>query len=87
MSNPTIPPPYKTANSHSFSGLKINKKNTYIIYIYYISIYYYGVTRLKERENIKRDDGIKLKEEGKDKLQRIANEIEKDKENKIAKVI
>jgi len=42
---------------------------------------------LKERENIKRDNGIKLREEGKAELQRIANEIEEDKENKKAKVI
>ncbi|CAI6375139.1 unnamed protein product [Macrosiphum euphorbiae] len=40
---------------------------------------------LKERENIKRDDDIKLREEGKAELQRIANEIEEDKENKKAK--
>jgi len=52
-----------------------------------ILIYYYGVTRLKERENIKRDDDIKLREEGKAELQRIANEIKEDKENKKSKVI
>ncbi|XP_060875980.1 DNA ligase 1-like isoform X2 [Metopolophium dirhodum] len=42
---------------------------------------------LKERENIKHNDDIKLKEEGKDELQRIANEIEEDKENKKAKAL
>ncbi|XP_003240302.1 DNA ligase 1 [Acyrthosiphon pisum] len=42
---------------------------------------------LKERENIKRDDDIKLREEGKAELQRIANEIEEEKENKKAKAL
>ncbi|XP_026822616.1 vicilin-like seed storage protein At2g18540 [Rhopalosiphum maidis] len=42
---------------------------------------------LKERENIKRENDIKLKEEGKAELQRIANEIEEDNENKKAKVL
>ncbi|XP_025195475.1 LOW QUALITY PROTEIN: coiled-coil domain-containing protein 173-like [Melanaphis sacchari] len=42
---------------------------------------------LKERENKKRDDDIKLKEEGKSELQRIANEIKEDNENKKAKTL
>ncbi|CAI6377045.1 unnamed protein product [Macrosiphum euphorbiae] len=43
--------------------------------------------RLKERENIKRDNDIKLREEGKAELQRIANEIEEDREKKKAKAL
>jgi len=42
---------------------------------------------LKKREDIKRDDDIELKEKGKAELQRIANEIKIDNENKKAKVI
>ncbi|CAI6376141.1 unnamed protein product [Macrosiphum euphorbiae] len=52
-----------------------------------ILIYYYDVTRLKEREDIKRDIDIKLREEGKAELQRIANEIEEDREKKKAKAL
>ncbi|XP_022168579.1 trichohyalin [Myzus persicae] len=42
---------------------------------------------LKEREDVKREDDIKLREEGKAELQRIANEIAEDKENKKAKAL
>ncbi|KAF0762981.1 inner centromere protein-like [Aphis craccivora] len=42
---------------------------------------------LKKREDIKRDDDIELKEKGKAELQRIANEIKIDNENKKAKVL
>jgi len=42
---------------------------------------------LKKREDIKRDDDIKLKEKGKAELLKIANEIKEDNENKKAKVI